>query len=344
MLLRNTILKSPNGVQYVILNQIHESKSSIIYEAVVKVEIPGESMKKQYAIKVSKPGKVFGDIIKAEANKMKYIKEQLGEIPKNNLVAYQQHFILEDSVYIVMELLSNCLYDFMKKHLSNKVGFPLKLVRFAARNILDSLICFQSLNLVHGDISPTNILFDLVSQELKLIDFKSCHSFIEVQYETFQYIYYRAPEVVLRIHHDSRVDIWSLGCLLLEMFLFFPFFIANDESQLLHQIVRMIGEFPKSMIDRTNYRKSFFDDNGHLLSIEALYHESYPTVSVASSIFTTASIRETIMKYSPRLNNENEIDTRESFADFIEHCLILDPEQRFHATDAIKHPFIVSEI
>lgn len=55
-------------------------------------------------------------------------------------------------------------------------------------------------------------------QKLKIIDFgTSCYS-DQILYSYIQSRYYRAPEVMLGIKYTSAIDIWSIGCILFELF------------------------------------------------------------------------------------------------------------------------------
>jgi dual specificity tyrosine-phosphorylation-regulated kinase 2/3/4 len=51
----------------------------------------------------------------------------------------------------------------------------------------------------------------------------------EQVYTYVQSRYYRAPEVILRIPYSEKVDIWSLGCILAELYTGEPLFPGNNE-------------------------------------------------------------------------------------------------------------------
>jgi len=74
---------------------------------------------------------------------------------------------------------------------------------------------------IHRDIKGQNILVD-VSGNLKIADFGSAKLFQNVQMENAPSVSYNytplwtAPEV-LQGKYNSKVDVWSLGCVLLEM-------------------------------------------------------------------------------------------------------------------------------
>lgn len=89
-----------------------------------------------------------------------------------------------------------------------------------------------------------------------------------------------------------------------------PLFPAIDENELLEFFVIRVGMPPKEMIDKARKKRQFFDKNNFLIRSR---QSRIPTSSTERS--------ETIKKalYS---------ETDDDFIDFIEKCLIIDPEKR----------------
>lgn len=104
--------------------------------------------------------------------------------------------------------------------------------------------------MIHGDLKPENILcVDETGQELKIIDFGSA-CFRGQQISTyFQSRFYRAPEVILRLETNEKVDMWSLGCILAELYTGIPLFPGSDEQEQLEWIMQLCGTPPDNMID-----------------------------------------------------------------------------------------------
>jgi len=72
--------------------------------------------------------------------------------------------------------------------------------------------------------------------------------------------YYRAPEVMLGVPYDHAIDMWSFGCILVELVKVRPIFPAKDERDLLDLMRVTIGMPPQWMIDAAKKRSLFFDD------------------------------------------------------------------------------------
>lgn len=79
-------------------------------------------------------------------------------------------------------------------------------------------------------MKPENILLkDERCSKLKLVDYGSGCFREEQVYTYVQSRFYRAPEVILRLKYTEKVDIWSLGCILVELYTGEPLFPGNNE-------------------------------------------------------------------------------------------------------------------
>jgi serine/threonine protein kinase len=96
--------------------------------------------------------------------------------------------------------------------------FLLLYMQSIAIQCLEALQFLHGLGLIHCDLKPENILVKSYSRcEIKVIDlgsscFETDHLCAYVQSRS-----YRAPEVILGLPYDKKIDIWSLGCILAEL-------------------------------------------------------------------------------------------------------------------------------
>ena len=140
-------------------------------------------------------------------------------------------------------------------------------------------------------------------------------------YTYVQSRYYRAPEVILRIPYSEKVDIWSLGCILAELFTGEPLFPGNNEQEQLEYIMELKGIFPESMIDLSRKKDHYFDEDYSPYLID---HDKYGILRIPEN--------RTLQDAVP--------SSDKLFLDFINFCLELDPTKRPGAAEAFNHPWI----
>ena len=81
----------------------------------------------------------------------------------------------------------------------------------------------------------------LQTPQIKVIDFGSaCHE-RQTVYTYIQSRFYRSPEVLLGISYTAAIDMWSLGCIAVELFLGLPLFPGTSEYNQITRIVEMLG-------------------------------------------------------------------------------------------------------
>ena len=63
-----------------------------------------------------------------------------------------------------------------------------------------------------------------------MIDFGSACFLKERVYTYIQSRFYRAPEIMLGVPYTMAIDMWSLGCILVELYISFPIFPGESEQ------------------------------------------------------------------------------------------------------------------
>ena len=68
--------------------------------------------------------------------------------------------------------------------------------------------------------------------------------------------------MLLGMRYTAAIDMWSLGCILVEMHTGKPLFCGYDSADQLHRIISVLGMPPRELIARANprYRRCFFDE------------------------------------------------------------------------------------
>ncbi|XWS15214.1 hypothetical protein CRYUN_Cryun35bG0075300 [Craigia yunnanensis] len=140
----------------------------------------------------------------------------LSELSHPNIVQYYGSELVEEKLSVYLEYVSG---GSIQKLLGEYGSFKEPVIRSYTRQILSGLAYLHGRNTVHRDIKGANILVD-PNGEIKLVDFgmakhmTSCSSMLSFKGSP----YWMAPEVIMNTRgYSLAVDIWSLGCTILEM-------------------------------------------------------------------------------------------------------------------------------
>ncbi|RLN07722.1 serine/threonine-protein kinase AFC2 [Panicum miliaceum] len=239
--------------------------------------------KEMVAIKIIRGIKKYRDAAMIEIGML----EQLGKYDesRSSCVQIRNWFDYRNHICIVFERLGPSLYDFLRKN--NYRSFPIALVREVAKQLLEFM---HELRLIHTDLKPENIL--LVSPEyikvpdykvssrspkegsyykrlpkssaIKVIDFGSTTYDQQDQSYVVSTRHYRAPEVILGLGWSYPCDIWSVGCILVELCTGEALFQTHENLEHLAMMERVFGPLPYHMLKRADRHSERYIRKGRL--------------------------------------------------------------------------------
>ena len=162
-------------------------------------------------------------------------------------------------------MLSLNLYELLKN--THFTGVSLNLIRKFAKQILKVLayLARPHVDIIHCDLKPENILLRHPKRSgIKVIDFGSSCKSSRRMYSHIQSRLYRSPEVMLGLPYSVAIDMWSLGCILVEMHTGEPLFSGTDQFDQMRKIVGILGMVPEDMLLGANatHRLQFFEERG----------------------------------------------------------------------------------
>jgi serine/threonine protein kinase len=79
-------------------------------------------------------------------------------------------------------------------------------------------------------------------------------------YTYIQSRFYRSPEVILGMNYHMAIDIWSLGCILAELYTGFPIFPGENEQEQLSCIMEVLGVPDKDFVNKSSRKRIFFGE------------------------------------------------------------------------------------
>jgi serine/threonine protein kinase len=207
-----------------------------------------------------------------------------------------------------------------------------------AHQLLCALVTLRGLRIIHADLKPENVALTSPNRpRIKLLDFGSCCFASEEASNQFPYIqsrYYRAPEVLLGTGYGCEIDMWSFGCVVVELYLGKPLFIGDTTTQQLYKIMDVIDAPPDVIIRQSAHWSRFFKKAANPIHpIHGLGGYERLVAHDASS----ADLR-TLITSKQEPNQPQHI---EYFVDFVERILRWDPTTRMTPLDALNHNFIL---
>nr|GME16276.1 serinethreonine-protein kinase afc2 [Ipomoea batatas] len=275
-------------------------------------------------VKIIKNNKDFFDQSLDEIKLLKFVNKH-DPADKYHVLRLYDYFYYREHLLIVCELLKANLYEFHKfnRESGGEVYFTMPRLQSITIQCLEALQFLHSLGLIHCDLKPENILVKSYSRcEVKVIDlgsscFETDHLCSYVQSRS-----YRAPEVILGLPYDKKIDIWSLGCILAELCTGNVLFQNDSPATLLARVIGIISPIDQKMLAKGKDTYKYFTKN-HML-----YERNQETNRLEYLIPKKTSLRH-------RLPVGDQC-----FIDFLTHLLEINPKKRPSATEALKHPWL----
>ncbi|KAG1699578.1 hypothetical protein DVH05_012988 [Phytophthora capsici] len=313
------------------------------------VEAEDRMTKRLVAIKIVQKKQQYTEQAQTEINILQQLHVPQHHDATNHIVRLTDSFMHEGHQCMVFERLGPNLFDVLRG--TSFRGISLKLLKKFTRQILKALEYMRhpNVNVIHCDLKPENIL--LVSHghsSLKLIDFgSSCLSRNQIHRYT-QSRFYRAPEVLLGMRYTAAIDMWSLGCILVEMHTGKPLFCGYDSTDQLHRIINILGMPPLELIARANpsYRREYFDEivmtegNNKWIEYRLKVHKVVLPKGVDAVHENTCAVAEILAGASKYGTLNHDPKQYDPFLDLVMRMLDFNPDTRITPTEAMQHPFL----
>ncbi|CAB3978491.1 dual specificity kinase CLK2 isoform X1 [Paramuricea clavata] len=300
------------------------------------LECYDSSTRQTVAVKVIKNVDRYRDAAKIEIKVLEKICQR-NSADKNLCIMLVDWFDHHGHICLIFERLGLSVFEFMKEN--SYQGYPLDQVRHISYQLTAAIKFLHSMSLCHTDLKPENMLFvdsssDLFRNEkmktrdrivrkpdIKVIDFGSATFEDDHHSRTVSTRHYRAPEVVLELGWSYPCDVWSIGCIMFELYTGFTLFQTHENKEHLAMMERILGRLPSSMCWESKKTKYFY--KGRLDWDERSSDGKYVRENCKS-----------LRKYA-----KSKEESHQSFFDLLECMLEYQPEQRITAAEALEHPF-----
>ncbi|TPP58574.1 Dual specificity protein kinase CLK2 [Fasciola gigantica] len=292
---------------------------------------------RRIALKIIKNVDKYREAAMLEINVLNFLTERGANID-HLCVTLLDWFDYHGHICLAFDILGLSVFDFLKEN--NYVGYPMEHVRHISYQLCHAVRFLHDNQLTHTDLKPENILFvdsDYISvhnrkkrrhehmvkcSDIRLIDFGSA-TFDNDHHSTIVSTrHYRAPEVILELGWSQPCDVWSIGCIMFELYTGYTLFQTHDNREHLAMMERTLGHIPYRMTRKS--RTGFFY-HGRLdwdfYNQEGRY------------------VRENCRPLLRYCKDESQ-DTLDLF-DLMAKMLEYDPTDRIPLSAALTHPFFL---
>lgn len=278
-------------------------------------------------LKVIKNNKDFLDQSLDEIKLLRYINA-VGDPDEHNVLRLYEYFYHKEHLFLVTELLKDNLYEFQKFLMTGKepAFFTLPRLQRIAKQVLEALVFIHEQGLIHCDLKPENILIKSYSRcEVKVIDFGSSCYVTDHLSTYIQSRSYRAPEVILGLPYGTKIDLWSLGCIMAELWTGRVLFQNDSVQTMLARMIGVIGNFPEHMMKEGRDVAKYFNSKG--------------------VVFERTEDGDGFVLLHPKKSSlEKRLRSPDAgFVSFVSALLSLDPAVRPSAREALEHPWFKQE-
>ncbi|KRX06315.1 Protein kinase-like domain [Pseudocohnilembus persalinus] len=213
-------------------------------------------------------------------------------------------------IYIITDLMETDLH----RVIYSRQDLTDEHIQYFVYQILRGVLYMHSANVIHRDLKPSNLLLNK-NCDLKICDLGLCRGYENENDFKTEYVvtrWYRAPEVILNAsEYTKAVDIWSVGCIIVELIGRNPLFPGEDYLDQVQRVIAVLGTpSPEDM--------SYIGNENAIKYIRSLPKRS----------------KQKLENLYPKTNP--------LLLDLIDHMLTFNPDHRYTVEQCLEHPYFES--
>lgn len=157
-------------------------------------------------------------------------------------------------IYLVMDLMDSDMKQLINSH--GMKDLDTERLSFLMYQLFCGIRNLHSVGIIHRDLKPANILLNS-DCTLRIADFGLARKLDEDKDELKLLStpgvgtrYYKAPEILLGLNYDEKIDIWSIGCIFAELLYGQVLFKGEDDRDQFERITKVLGKPDKEFIKK----------------------------------------------------------------------------------------------
>jgi cell division cycle 2-like protein len=272
-------------------------------------------------------------------------------------------------IYMVMDYYHCDLKSAIQKYTTEVVEGPLLQSELMGimQQIIQGLQYMHQRNYLHRDIKPSNILVkpifhnttgQYLTSRIAIADFGLTRKYKANVHMTLPVVtlWYRAPELLFgETQYTSAIDMWSVGCIMGELVRSSGYSVENPDK----------GQYDDNQYEddeEYNNCAAILKGRGELDQIDAIFQllgvpteQSWPSFSTLpnANLLRWKPIPETDILFpklfpsmdatTAKISLSNQTYLDHHGHDLLRHLLLLDPQKRVTACDALQHGYFTND-
>mmetsp|Transcript_9918 Transcript_9918/g.28791 ORF Transcript_9918/g.28791 Transcript_9918/m.28791 type:complete len:486 (-) Transcript_9918:20-1477(-) len=317
---------------------------------------------REVAVKVIRDVKRYAENAKIEADILSDIRKVDPRGTNSRSAIMYDTFSVGKHFCLVFEPCGASLYDFVKNNSFR--GFWVQDIQSIAKQSMIALsFLHEQLRLTHTDLKPENILLESMeparpadfprlstwkastrtraaagpylrpaSPNIRLIDFGNATYADEHHSSIINTRQYRGPEVILSAGWNEKSDVWSMGCILMELYTGELLFGTHEDLEHLALMERILRPLPQSLLSAASSEAE--------QQFLAAGRDGRRRLHWPERASSPASERH-VSSQRP-LAEQAATAQHKPLVDFVAHLLTMDKTERPSAGQSLRHGFFAS--
>ena len=131
---------------------------------------------------------------------------------------------------------------------------------------------------------------------------------------------------MLGIPYDCAIDMWSFGCIMAELYIGYPIFPGDSENDQMSRLMEMVDVPDPTVLSMSSRKDKFFTKSPDGTLLEPIMCKN-----------SRGKLRKPMGKPLGLVIGDEDPD----FTDFVERCLVWNPQLRLTPDEALKHVWIL---